>query len=204
MTLSLPINRTPRVTPAFDERILLRRAVAGEGRAFTALTRPYLPWMMALARGILGSVVDAEDVVQESLIRAYDRLATFRGGSFKAWLRQIVTRQCYNHFRARKTRWRYESRASGSLTVNAGDEQLDAHEMTEVTLMQLSYPFREILLLRHAEELSIREISGLLGLGHSATKMRLMRARDAFWKAYQRVDAVSVQGVQGVQGEERP
>jgi len=56
-----------------------------------------------------------------------------------------------------------------------------------VTLARLSYPYREILLLRHVEEMALEDIATVLDVGLSAAKMRLSRARKAFMEHYEEV-----------------
>src|SRR3954449_12202385 len=82
-----------------DER-LLDRARAGDEAAFRALTEPYRRELQVHCYRILGSVQDAEDLVQETLLAAWRGLGGFEGrASFRAWLYRIATNRCLNVLR---------------------------------------------------------------------------------------------------------
>ena len=84
---------------------LLARAVAGDGTAFAALAGPYQRAVFRHCYRMLGSGADAEDATQDTLERAWRRLATYDGsGPFGAWLQRIATNICLDGLRARRTR----------------------------------------------------------------------------------------------------
>jgi RNA polymerase sigma-70 factor, ECF subfamily len=81
-----------------DETIL-RRAQAGDGGAFEELVQPHRRELLVHCYRILGSLEDAEDMVQETLLAAWRAFGTFDGRSLRAWLYRIATNRCLNHLR---------------------------------------------------------------------------------------------------------
>jgi RNA polymerase sigma-70 factor (ECF subfamily) len=86
----------------------LARAQAGDGEAFRELIGPYRRELQAHCYRILGSVQDAEDVLQEALLAAWRSLDQFDGRSLRAWLYRIATNRCLNYLRGE---WRRADRA---------------------------------------------------------------------------------------------
>src|SRR5579862_6483756 len=80
---------------------LLRQAQSGDDAAFDALARRYAPLLRNLALFLTGQEADAEDVVQETLLGAYEGLARFEArASVKTWLTRILYRQAARHYRS--------------------------------------------------------------------------------------------------------
>ena len=87
------------------EPALLARAAAGDGAAFATLAGPYQREVFRHCYRMLGSGADAEDATQETLERAWRKLATYDGsGTFAAWLQRIATNICLDGLRARRVR----------------------------------------------------------------------------------------------------
>src|SRR5579864_8712888 len=89
--------------PAMTEATLAR-AQAGDGEAFRELIQPYRGELLAHCYRILGSVQDAEDVLQEALLAAWRSLSRFDGRSLRAWLYRITTNRCLNYLRGESRR----------------------------------------------------------------------------------------------------
>jgi RNA polymerase sigma-70 factor, ECF subfamily len=167
----------------------IRRAqVAGPRRAqaFEELVREHQAWLVRVLEYLLGNKGDAEDVAQEVFLKAFAALPKFRGdSSFRTWLRVIATRLAFNHRRDNKLRRERNAEVELDPYVLNGSGPVMHRDSLEKVMGELSYPFREILILRHVEELALSEIGKLLDLGASATKMRLARARGEFWRTYE-------------------
>ena len=170
--------------PLALERVLVARARRGgpDGRqAFRDLVIDHQAWLTRYVFYVLGSMDQADDVVQEVFIRAYSALDGYRGESgLRPWLRTIATRLAFNHRRDQATRSRVEGQAAQSELLPPVGGAFEAREALLGTLAELPYPYREILVLRFVEELSVGEIAETLVIGLSAAKMRLKRAREAF------------------------
>src|SRR6201987_4506451 len=82
----------------------LARAQAGDGEAFRELVGPYRGELQAHCYRILGSVQDAEDVLQEALLGAWRSIGRFDGRSLRAWLYRIATNRCLNYLRGESRR----------------------------------------------------------------------------------------------------
>jgi len=138
----------------------------------------------------LGNAHDAEDAVQETMLRAFRALARFEGRSgFRTWLFAIGNNQCHT-LAQRKARERpsefireliriHESRAH-NIDETFREETLQVRK----TLMALPPKAKEVLGLRFFGDLSLEEIAVTLGIGLSAAKMRLHRALEQFAARY--------------------
>ncbi|MDH3726008.1 MAG: RNA polymerase sigma factor [Myxococcales bacterium] len=174
-----------------EDQALLAKAKRGGARAKTAygaLVQRHQAWLVRLLAQLLQkSPAEAEDIAQEAFIRTFaalDRIPT--DVNFRAWLRVTAVRLAYNHRRDALTRRRYLDEWRPEDATPTGS-QLEAREALTMTLARLSYPYREILILRHAEEMALDEIATVLDVGLSAAKMRLSRARKAFIEHYEEV-----------------
>ncbi len=159
-------------------------------RAFDALTTRHQPWLGRLLYSLLGSNASAEDVLQETLVRAF--LASDRfpeGPGLRAWFRTIAVRTAFNYRREARTRRRYADAYSDATSIDVPPPEggVMSREVLELALGRMSYPMREVLVLRHVEELTVPEIAENLQLGLSAAKMRLSRARAEFVETYEKL-----------------
>lgn len=166
--------------------VAARKKGRAGARAFETLVRQHQAWLVRFLQYLLGSRADAEDVAQEVFLRAFVSLDGYRGeGALQAWLRIIATRLAYNHRRDANTQRSKVDRLDIDSYVLNGSGPVMARDAIEKVLELMSYPFREVLILRHVEELSLDGIATMLGLGESAAKMRLSRARAQFWQLYE-------------------
>ena len=177
-----------------SERELVQRAQSGDYDAFAALIGKYQKQVFGLARRITGNQQDAEDLVQETFLKAIDNIDKFRGDSaFGTWLYSIALNQGRAHYnRARKSdlqslddllpmKEHNHSPSSGRL-----HEWRDPHTLMESNELNrlISEAFSELpseysiaFSLRYEEDLSIKEIADVLGITEAAAKSRVLRAR---------------------------
>jgi RNA polymerase sigma-70 factor (ECF subfamily) len=154
---------------------------------FEAEVLPYLDAAYRLARWLTNSPSDADDVVQDAVLRAYRGFASLRGTDAKAWLLSIV-RNC--HWTAARRRRGYVPlpddghELEGMIPV--ADEtpeseamQAEAGRTLDELIAGLRPEYREVLALREVEDMSYREIADVTGLPIGTVMSRLARARAA-------------------------
>ncbi|MBN1424307.1 sigma-70 family RNA polymerase sigma factor [Candidatus Fermentibacteria bacterium] len=163
------------------ESMLVGAAVAGDKDAFGELYRMYAPRVYAIASGLVLNEDDALEVTQESFIRAWRALPRFRQGSpFFPWLYAIVRNRCMSRL-ARRSRDRetveFDERLGGTLDDSPRIVEI-RHDLSRA-MTSLSPDHREIILLRHFQDLSYDEIAQSLGCPIGTVMSRLHHARKA-------------------------
>jgi RNA polymerase sigma-70 factor (TIGR02960 family) len=181
------------VTPA--------RAQAGDGEAFRQLVEPYTRELQAHCYRILGSVQDAEDVLQEALLAAWRSIGRFDGKSPRAWLYRIATNRCLNYLRGESRRpqpssdprsaepmtsagpWWLEPYPDDLLTdmIPGPEARYDARESIALSfvagLQHLPPQQRAVLVLRDVLGFPAAEVADILGASQAAVNSALIRAR---------------------------
>lgn len=177
---------------ADDELVALARQ-DNEG-AIRALIKRNNRRLFRVARAIMRDDVEAEDVVQETYVRAFTRLAGFKGdAAFSTWLTRIALNEALSHVRRRRPSADIaDLDGSGgkdggqvimfpkSLTSPEADAELgrrQARELLEQAIDELPAAFRVVFMLRDVEEMSIEETAARLSLKPETVKTRLFRAR---------------------------
>lgn len=162
---------------------LVVRTRAGEPDAFGMLVSRYYDAAWRFAYHMLGERADAEDVVQDTFLRAYLAIGRYdERDQFRGWLFRILTNQCRNYLTSRGRRTRrfvqdeiaIQSAPSPAPSLAPGVE--DAVLLR--AMAQLDPLQREALLLKYAEGLEYSEMSAMTGAGESALKMRVKRGSE--------------------------
>jgi RNA polymerase sigma-70 factor (ECF subfamily) len=162
---------------------LVVRTRAGDPDAFGTLVSRYYDACWRFAYHMLGERADAEDVVQDSFLRAYLAIGRYdERDQFRGWLFRILTNQCHNALTSRGRRTRrfvqdeiaLESAPAPPLGLATGVEDAALVQ----ALSQLDPLQREALLLKYAEGLEYGEMSAMTGAGESALKMRVKRGSE--------------------------
>ena len=162
---------------------LVARTRTGDADAFGMLVSRYYDACWRFAFHMLGERADADDVVQDSFLRAYLAIVRYdERDQFRGWLFRILTNQCRNFITSRGRRTRrfvqdevaLESAAAPPAGLQLGVE--DA--VLARALAQLDPLQREALLLKYAEGLEYTEMSRMTGVGESALKMRVKRGSE--------------------------
>jgi RNA polymerase sigma-70 factor (ECF subfamily) len=159
---------------------LVRRVLDGDTQAFGTLVDRHAPDCLRFATRMLGSREDAEDALQDSLLRAYRSLASFdERASFRTWLLTILVNQCRTFALRRARRWKRVMPDDGAVAravvqpeAYATELSQDLHRALEV----LDGVHREAFLLKHVEQLDYEAMSEITGASISALKMRVKRA----------------------------
>ena len=197
----------PKQPTGTDITINLSAALTGDSAAFELLIEPYRGEILTHCYRILGSLQDAEDLVQETFLRAWRRLSTYEGrASFRAWLYKIATNACLDALDRRPKRtlpqalypagdphaplpapiiepiWLEPFPDELLAPADSSPEVLfDAHEsitLSFLVALQLLPPRqRSALILRCVLDWHVSEIAGMLGLTLSAVNSLLHRAR---------------------------
>lgn len=186
------VTSTKGSPATFDESALVARAQAGDAQAFTELVNHYERKIYRLAKHITQNDEDAEDVLQETFLKAYEHLDTFQGNSkFYTWIVRIGVNEALMKLRKRKG----DRTVPLDEPVDTGEEMVareiavwednpedrySREEMREIldhAVESLKPDFRTVFVLRDIEELSTEETAETLGISVPAVKSRLLRAR---------------------------
>ena len=170
---------------------LVVRAVAGDAGAFEALVSRHYPACLRYAAHMLGDRMEAEDVVQETLLRAHRALGRYEERQqFRGWLFQILVNRCRTAAAQRTLRvQRANEQPPDAGVARDGSVAFELRSELAVALQVLDARHREAFLLKLGEELEYEEIARLTGASVPALKMRVKRARDqvrARWKEMER------------------
>jgi RNA polymerase sigma-70 factor (ECF subfamily) len=175
-----------------DESVLVSQAREGDTQAFGTLVRRYEGKIFRLAQHVTQNREDAEDVLQETFMKAYEHLDQFKGDSkFYTWIVRIAVNQALMKLRRRKN----DKSVSLDETIDTGEdtvvreiaawgedpeERFSREELGEIldgAIQSLDPIYRSVFLLRDIEELSTEETAEALSLSVPAVKSRLLRAR---------------------------
>ena len=169
-----------------DDASLVRRAQAGDERAFTLLVNQHQNQLVRTAWAILRNDADALDAAQETCINAWRELPRLRDATrFDAWLMRSLVNRCRDMLRARKRVAVREIRVGSELEAarasagGIGDEFSEADAIRRA-FDNLKADDRTYIALHYAQGRSITEIAELVGAPEGTVKWRLSRARKAF------------------------
>ena len=169
---------------------LVRQTLCGNTAAYNGLVLRYQRQVYSLAFRMLGNAEDAGDLVQDTFLRAYNALASFRqDASFLTWLYKIASNLCIDHLRSRK--------AKGALSLDveleegrepAADARSSApedraireavNEVLHQAILNLPEKYRLVVVMRHLQDMSVEEIGRVLELPTGTVKTHLFRARE--------------------------
>lgn len=189
-----PLKQNMAASPAVkpdDEAPLVAAAKGGDVSAFETLVNRYERKIFRLSQNITQNREDAEDVMQEAFLKAYEHLPEFQGNSrFYTWLVRIAVNQALMKLRRRRP-----NQVSLDEDIQTEDDLLprevedwgptpeERYEQSELqgilstVVGELEPGFRVVFQLRDVEELSTEETAEVLGLSVPAVKSRLLRAR---------------------------
>lgn len=156
---------------------------------FEQAVLPHLDAAFNLARWLVRNPQDAEDIVQESYLRAYKFWSSFQGGDSRAWLLKIVRNTSYTFLEKNRPAAHSEEfdekihSDASSAAPAAPDAETSMirpieSRMLREALEELPVNFREILVLRELEELSYKQISGMLEVPIGTVMSSLARGRE--------------------------
>jgi len=183
---------TSTIAPTFDESALVARAKAGDATAFAELVNHYDRRVFRMAKQITQNEEDAEDVLQETFLKAYSHLDDFQGNSkFYTWLVRIAVNEALMKLRKRRS----DKTVPLDEPIDTGEDvvareiavwdenpedtysQQELGRILDEAVQSLKPAYRTVFVLRDIEEMSIEETAEALNLSISAVKSRLLRAR---------------------------
>jgi RNA polymerase sigma-70 factor (ECF subfamily) len=175
-----------------DESVLVAQARESDTTAFGELVRRYEGKIFRLAQHVTQNREDAEDVLQETFLKAYEHLDQFKGDSkFYTWIVRIAVNQALMKLRRRKS----DKSVSLDETIDTGEDNItreiaawdedpeqrfsreELGGILDTAIDSLEPPYRSVFVLRDIDELSTEETAEALGLSIPAVKSRLLRAR---------------------------
>jgi len=172
---------TPPGSTDRGEQQLINEAKLGNHEAFRQLVERYMKQAYNVAYGFVNDHEQAEDIMQEAFVRVYQSLGSFRGDAgFGTWLYRIVTNLSLNSVRHKKMKANYEMEAVDIGSIPAGPlhdgaEAEDVAMHIERALHELPTLQRAVVILRHLNGLSTRQVSNILRCSEGTVKTHLYR-----------------------------
>ena len=173
-----------------EESISIERCQAGSKGAFEAIVRKYMKDAYFIALGLVGNREDALDLSQEAFIKAYNNLECFNPNRpFFPWFYQILRNLCFSYLRRRKRRQErfvggldsgqstMEPQAQDRFAPELVAERNEAKDRLWKAIGKLEPKHREVIILRHFQDLSYEEISQVLFCNKGTVTSRLYYAR---------------------------
>ena len=177
-----------------DENLLIQSARKGDLDAFNRLVLAYQQQAYNLALRLLDDDHGAQDAVQQSFISAYEKIHTFRGGSFCAWILRIVTNNCYDELRRQKRRPTTELtplisdsgeevEEPGWMEDSSSPSPEDQYEIKELEaaiqncIRALPVEFRAVVVLVDLQGMDYQEAAQVIKTPLGTVRSRLARAR---------------------------
>ena len=188
----MPVLEQTGTEEVHPDVALVDRARHGDAAAFETLVRQYDRPIFRVAQHITQNREDAEDIVQDVFLKAYNKLEQFQGNSkFSTWLTRIAVNESLMRLRKRKTSRTVSmdqdvQTDEGSIPRDFADwtpdpeqqySQAELGDILKKTIAGLAPGFRTVFTLRDIENLSTEETAQALGLSVPAVKSRLLRAR---------------------------
>jgi RNA polymerase sigma-70 factor (ECF subfamily) len=171
---------------AWSDEEIVDRVVAGEAALFEILMRRHNQRIYRIVRGILNDDGEAEDVMQDAYVRAYEHLTQFEGRStFVTWLSRIAMHEAFARAQRQKRQtsldcdeviadMKLAPTSTDNPEKNVANQEL--HNALETAILSLAPKYRSVIMLRDVEEMSTAETASALEISEQAVKVRLHRA----------------------------
>ena len=182
---------------------LIERFKSGDSLAFDQLVRLYASKAYQISYGLLGDGLDAEEVVQDAFLKVHKNLDKFRGdSSFATWFYRIITNLSRNRYH-----WNRRRGSNVNVSMSNGDiydlgdkseieipdkklnpsallQRMEKESALVKAVRALPDNLREVIILRHSDDMSYAEMAEMLGCELGTVKSRLARAREALKKNF--------------------
>lgn len=180
----------------------------GQGAAFGSIMRRNNRRLFRLVRAIVGDDFTAEEIVQETYVRAFAALASWRGeASLSTWLSRIALNEALAHVRRQRETVAFDEAAEAPATITMGAfdhlmhpspeasaAQAEIRELLERAIDDLASPFRAVFMLRAVEHLSVEETAAALDIEPETVRTRFFRARRLLSRSLGRQLARALEG----------
>lgn len=172
------VDVDPKRPELGTDEAIVKRVLAGERDLYEVLVRRHNQRLYRAARAILRSDAEVEDVMQEAYVQAFAHLAQFREEArFSTWLTRIAV---HDAFARRRRAQRPVVETEEAVNVVTPEQQAGTRELAVVlehAIDQLPDSFREVLVMRTLEDMSVAETADVLDIPEDTVKTRLFRAR---------------------------
>jgi RNA polymerase sigma-70 factor (ECF subfamily) len=177
-----------------EEQKIIQLCLEGDSEQYALLVDKYKAMAYNIAYRIVGDADIAKDMAQESFISAYASLKRFKYGSkFSSWLYRIVVNKCKDHLRAERDKVDVDEISDIAPSKERTPEQTVSSRQTGDVIQQalnsLPDEYRDVIVLKHIEELGYREISDILGVSVNALKVRAHRGREMLRELLEKMGA---------------
>jgi RNA polymerase sigma-70 factor, ECF subfamily len=197
-------NEKEPLTPAEQQKVLVRRAQKGDASAYEELVRLHQHRVLGVVGGILRGSADVEDVAQQALAKAYFSIRRFDlRSAFGTWLYKIAVNECWDYLRKKKVRRLvYEADLSeeqvrkleslpehgygGASHREDAGRRVEQRQLIERLLGELEEKDKLMLVMKEVEGFSVEEIGEILELNVNTVKVRLFRARGRLVEMYRK------------------
>ncbi len=172
---------------------LLEACQKGSESAFRQLFEQYHRQVLHLAFRFSGNIQEAEDIAQEVFLKVFKEIANFQGtSSFYTWLYRITVNVCLDKNRQRQRREKYHAKVNleihghgvGEVALDQGSNALEKQvwhtelqQMLQAALNQIKPKLRVVIVLKHIQGLSLKEVAQILGCAEGTVSSRLNRGR---------------------------
>lgn len=189
-----PVSKTEqkRIESREEDAVLIRRALAGDQRAYRKLRQKYHESIYNLIYRMIHDKDEVEDLTQEAFIKAFMSLSSFNDEfAFSTWLYKIATNNCIDYIRRKKLQTfsidkPIESKESDytyelpDSTYEPDQDLIDRQrkKLLEDAINSLPAKYRHVIHLRHVEEKEYQEIAAILKLPLGTVKAHIFRARE--------------------------
>jgi len=176
-----------RALMELNDEAVVSRILEGESALFEIIMRRYNQRLFRVARAILGNDGEAEDVIQDAYVRAYEHLRQFAGkAAFSTWLTRIAVHEALRRKRRSGRMEELEAMQNKEDTVpglrsstpdpEAQTAQSQARQFLEAAIESLPEDYRTVVVLRDVEEMNVAETAACLEVSEALVKTRLHRA----------------------------
>ncbi len=181
----------PGITSSMSDPLLVEMVLAGNQDAFSTLVERYKDAVQGLSYRMLSNITEAEDVTQETFVRAYTQLSTYKPAhKFSTWLLSIASHLSIDQLRRRRflalpledvpfLEWIVDRGTGPEQSALDGEQQ----DEIQTYLQKLPSKYRAVLVLRYWNDFSYEEIAQALKLTPALVKARLHRARELLSRA---------------------